>query len=176
MITKSEDAAGLSAQCFFWLVLVFVAGFPDGSDGKESTCNAEDQVGKIPWRRKWQPTPVFLPEPLILQYQSIQGTAHCRAIFNQTSVFSHPLTIQFCYIQSIPRRTFWASQTILLWGDSDPLNHIAMSGYISVISGFHRVCWRWYTCACEYVCACVFVVTCTHIRESKNRKDRGWVG
>ena len=22
----------------------------------------ETQVGKIPWRRKWQPTPVFLPE------------------------------------------------------------------------------------------------------------------
>ena len=35
-------------------------------DDKESTCNAGDLgfrpcVGKIPWRRKWQPTPVFLP-------------------------------------------------------------------------------------------------------------------
>ena len=34
------------------------------SDGKESACNAEDvfdpQVGKIPWKRKQQPTPVFL--------------------------------------------------------------------------------------------------------------------
>ena len=39
----------------------FVAGFPGGSDGKESTCNAEDQVGKVPWKREWQPTPVFLP-------------------------------------------------------------------------------------------------------------------
>ena len=32
--------------------------------GKESACNAGDSsswVGKIPWRRKWQPTPVFLP-------------------------------------------------------------------------------------------------------------------
>ena len=33
---------------------------------KESTCNVGDLgfdpwVGKIPWRRKWQPTPVFLP-------------------------------------------------------------------------------------------------------------------
>ena len=37
-----------------------------GSDGKESACNAGYQglnpwVGKIPWRREWQPTPVFLP-------------------------------------------------------------------------------------------------------------------
>ena len=38
-----------------------------GSDGKESACNAGDlgwgdpSVGKIPWKREWQPTPVFLP-------------------------------------------------------------------------------------------------------------------
>ena len=43
-------------------------GFPGGSDGKESACNAGDQeglnpcVGKILRRRKWLPTPVFLPE------------------------------------------------------------------------------------------------------------------
>ena len=41
-------------------------GFPGGSDGKESACNAgrpgfNPWVGKIPLRREWQPTPVFLP-------------------------------------------------------------------------------------------------------------------
>ena len=41
-------------------------GFPSGSDGKESACNAgvtrfEPWVMKIPWRKEWQPTPVFLP-------------------------------------------------------------------------------------------------------------------
>ena len=40
--------------------------FPGGSDGKESACNARDPefnpwVGKIPWRRKRLPTPVFCP-------------------------------------------------------------------------------------------------------------------
>ena len=34
-------------------------GFPGGSDGKESACNAG--VRKIPWRREWLPTPAFLP-------------------------------------------------------------------------------------------------------------------
>ena len=34
--------------------------------GKESTCQCrrvrfDPWIGKIPWRRKWQPTPVFLP-------------------------------------------------------------------------------------------------------------------
>ena len=38
--------------------------FPDGSDGKESACNgkADSEVGKISWRREWQPTPVYGPE------------------------------------------------------------------------------------------------------------------
>ena len=44
-------------------------GFPDGAEVKASACNVGDLgsipgsapwVGKIPWRRKWQPTPVFL--------------------------------------------------------------------------------------------------------------------
>ena len=37
--------------------------FPGGSDGKESACNVGfyPWVRRIPWRRKWQPTPIFLP-------------------------------------------------------------------------------------------------------------------
>ena len=47
-----------------------ILGFPGGSEVKASASNAGDPgsipssdpwVGKIPWRRKWQPTPVFLP-------------------------------------------------------------------------------------------------------------------
>ena len=50
-----------SAYLFLLLFLVL----PGGSDGKESPCNAGDPglipgSGKIPWRRKWQHTPVFL--------------------------------------------------------------------------------------------------------------------
>ena len=44
-------------------------GFPSGASGKEPVCQCRRHkrcgfnpcVGKIPWRRKWQPTPVFLP-------------------------------------------------------------------------------------------------------------------
>ena len=37
--------------------------FPGGSDGKESTCirpTFDPCVQKIPWRREWLPTPLFL--------------------------------------------------------------------------------------------------------------------
>ena len=41
-------------------------GFPGGSDSKESACQCRRPrfnpwVGKIPWRRKWQLIPIFLP-------------------------------------------------------------------------------------------------------------------
>ena len=84
-------------------MLVFL-GFRGGSDGKESICNAGD-LGSIPafylyfskpksqsilhiyyilpWRRAWQPTPVFLPgespwteEPDGLQSTGSQGVGH----------------------------------------------------------------------------------------------------
>ena len=46
--------------------LLCLLGFPGGSDGKESTCNAGHLglilgLGRFPWRRAWQPTPLFLP-------------------------------------------------------------------------------------------------------------------
>ena len=37
-----------------------ILGFPGGSEVKASAV-WETWVGKIPWGRKWQPTPVFLP-------------------------------------------------------------------------------------------------------------------
>ena len=47
-----------------------IGGLPRWHSGKESTCQCRKRrrrgfypwVGKIPWRRKWQSTPVFLPE------------------------------------------------------------------------------------------------------------------
>ena len=50
---------------FFFLVLCGETSFP-GSCGKEPAYQCRKRgfdpwVRKIPWRRKWQPTPVFLP-------------------------------------------------------------------------------------------------------------------
>ena len=45
----------------------FAPGLPKGLSGKESTCAVNwfnPWVRKNPWRRKWQPAPVFLPEKL----------------------------------------------------------------------------------------------------------------
>ena len=47
------------------IVSIVVNGLPGGSDGKESACQGrkpgfDPWVGKIPWRREWLSTPVFL--------------------------------------------------------------------------------------------------------------------
>ena len=73
----------LKKDCFL------VQGFPAGSDDKESACSAGDMdgfdswVGKIPWRRAWQPMPAFLPgefswieEPGGLQSMEPQRVRH----------------------------------------------------------------------------------------------------
>ena len=49
--------------CFY---IYLTLGLPRGLHGKEYGCNAGDPAlipgsGKIPGRREWQPTPVFLP-------------------------------------------------------------------------------------------------------------------
>ena len=59
-----------------WLDLLLIppwkVSYPGGAGGKELSCQCrrsemhrrcrfEPWVGKIPWRRPWQPTPVFLP-------------------------------------------------------------------------------------------------------------------
>ena len=69
--------------------------FPGGSDGKESVCNAGDLVDpwveKIPWRREWLPTPVFLPGESHGQ-RSLVATFHW--LTKSRTRLSNSLTIQ----------------------------------------------------------------------------------
>ena len=85
-ISRSLYVSGYSKFCFNFLLplinsldmctynlkiycLFNVKGFPGGASGKEPTCQCRRHkrcrflllVGKIPWRRAYQPTPVFLP-------------------------------------------------------------------------------------------------------------------
>ena len=65
-------------------------GFPGSTNGKEPACQCRRQkrhgfspcVGKIPWRRVWQPTPVVLPGESHGQ-RSLLATVH-RFEKNQT--------------------------------------------------------------------------------------------
>ena len=55
--------------CVCVCVCIYKLGFPGNASDKEPTCQCrrckrhvfDPRVKKIPWRRAWQPTPVFLP-------------------------------------------------------------------------------------------------------------------
>ena len=52
-----------------WHLVSSLGGFPDGAVVKNLPANAGDVglipgLGRLPWRRKWQPTPVLLPGKL----------------------------------------------------------------------------------------------------------------
>ena len=80
MLRISQDSAGAGPQqigfrhflgfehvCGFRWAYLVAQSVKNWPTIQETTCNAEDWglinfwVGKIPWRRKWQLTPVFLP-------------------------------------------------------------------------------------------------------------------
>ena len=52
---------------YIWCICMYIyVGFLGDASGKEPACQCwrlgfDSWVGKIPWRRAWQPTPVFLP-------------------------------------------------------------------------------------------------------------------
>ena len=56
-------------QLNIYVYIVQLGGFPGGANGKEPACQCrrykrcglDPWVGKIPWRRAQQSTPVFLP-------------------------------------------------------------------------------------------------------------------
>ena len=68
-------------------------GFPGGASGKEPTCQCrrhercgfEPWIRKIPWRRAWQSTPVFLPGESHGQ-RSLVGYTQSRVPKSQTQL------------------------------------------------------------------------------------------
>ena len=72
--------------CYFYSVFYCYCyvSFPGGAGGEEPSCqcgrprdtSSVPRVGKIPWRRKWQSTPVFLPRKFRGQ-RSLVGYSPC---------------------------------------------------------------------------------------------------
>ena len=72
-VPRTAEARSLTrevpTQLFFYRHFIYCESFPGGASGKEpaSQCRRHNTHGfnpwvqKTPWRRAWQPTPVFLP-------------------------------------------------------------------------------------------------------------------
>ena len=75
-------------------VFMIKQGFPGGASGKEPACHCrtykrhrfDPWVGKMPWRRAWQLTPVFLPEESYGQRRLAGYSSWGRKKLNMTEV------------------------------------------------------------------------------------------
>ena len=100
-----------SSQC--WM------GFPGGSSGKEPACRCKTRkrrgldpwVGKVPWRRAWQPPPVFLPgefpwieEPGRLQSMGLQRVGHDWATKHTTHTHIYHTPLRIWYKLILPEK------------------------------------------------------------------------
>jgi len=108
-------------------------GFPGGSMVKRSACQCrrlrfDPWMGKIPWRRKWHPTPAFLPT-----LASLPGKSH-----GQRSLAGYSPKVA----KSWTRMSDWACMhacLILSWRDM-----ASWLPYISnIIPCFDKVCPPW---------------------------------
>ena len=79
-------------------------GFPDGTSGKEPTCQWRRQkrhrldpwVGKIPWRRAWQPAPVSLEEsPWIEEAGRLQSMESQRVNLAEATEHTRKVCVTF---------------------------------------------------------------------------------
>ena len=87
-----------------WGGPAYMLGFPGGVSGKEPTCHCRRHkqcrcspwVGKVPWRRAQQPTPVFLPGESLGQrnlagYTSIGS---CRVRHDWSDLVQHSISVR----------------------------------------------------------------------------------
>ena len=112
---------------WYWDSVGLWGGFPGGFRGKEPACQCrrhkrwrfDPQVGEIPWRRKWQPTPVFLPGKFHGQ-RSLGGYSPwgCRVRHNWSNlahtVYFFKITIKTIKIEQLNPKIYMKSQKI--WG------------------------------------------------------------
>ena len=79
-------------------------GFPGSTSGKEPVCQCrrckrcgyDPRIGTIPWRRAWQPTPVFLPGKLHGQ-RSLGATVHgLQRVPHEVTLHAHVLLSHYC--------------------------------------------------------------------------------
>ena len=92
------------------LVLKLLTGLPRWISGQESTCHCRSWrrhgfdlwVRKIPGRKKWQPTAVFLPEKSYGQ-RSLEGYSPCRATVHGVSKSQTQLSDSACVHDTFER-------------------------------------------------------------------------
>ena len=114
---------------------MYIWGFPGGSDGKESALQYgrpgfDPGVRKIPWRREWQPTPVFLTGEF--QGQRILAGYTPWVAYIYVHVYMHFVYVYKCVYICIWSRAQWGKCSKMLTIGCSDLRGYGSSGYSPV--------------------------------------------
>ena len=107
----------------YYQFIYVLSGLPWWLGGKESACQFRTHgfdpwVGKIPWRREWQQTPVFLPRKSQGQRRlaGYSPWGHKKSDMTATNTYTH--THIYTHTEAVVWRRKWQPIPILLPGES----------------------------------------------------------
>ena len=118
---------------------------------RHKRCGFDPWIGKIPWRRAWQPTPVFLPgeSPRTEELGGPQSIGLQRIRYNWSD-----LACMHTY-DILKKAKPWRQCGCQGWGRRDECaEHRGFRAFFFIWNAFMCVC----VCVC--VCACVCVCVC----------------
>ena len=107
---------------------------PGDSHGKESACNAGDpgsipESGRLPWRKDWLPTPVFLPG----EFHTERSLAGYSPWGHQELDTTERLTLFYLHVimeanksQDFPSANWWYNSVRVLRPESQVANGISL--------------------------------------------------
>ena len=108
-------------------------GFSSGTVGKEPACGCkrcriDTWVGKIPWSRKWQPIPVFLPGKFhgqrSLGSYSPWGSLRVGHVWTHVSACTHTYTHVLNMFPTIMEQMVWRNDEMTFWRLSDSASKV----------------------------------------------------
>ena len=116
---KKDTLMDHDHKCMYVCLYVsfYLQGLPRWLSGKESACQCrrwkrcrfDPWLGRIPWSRKWQPTPVFLPENFPGQRSLVDEGSRGHKEPDTTNTHSH-IYLPVCLILGIGIiPTFWVA-------------------------------------------------------------------
>ena len=120
-------------------------GFPGGTSGEESASQCrrpwfDPRVWKIPWRRAWQATPVFLPGESHRQRSLAGSSRQCRRVGHNWAHTHDPLKGEY-YVCAFPAPESAQALTALshkLWWTTDPFFRSIFTSLWKQTQGFWR--------------------------------------
>ena len=69
-------------------VVLVVKNLPANAGDRRKKCRFDPWVGKIPWKRKWQPTPAFLPGKFRRQRSLVGYSPWGRRVWTRLSFYN----------------------------------------------------------------------------------------